>query len=115
MRDAERQREEQKWKLRDQKHAERFNKRVWHHQSLQELWSQPLSRQQVQEKVLGALGAFSERRDSAELKDKVQVRGLLMPQVASVSITWCLHAPGSARRFRHCKMHMRYWSCGFDC
>ncbi|KAL3137874.1 hypothetical protein ABBQ38_005127 [Trebouxia sp. C0009 RCD-2024] len=72
LRDRQRQQQEAQQQARKQKSLARFNKRAWVRGgcTYQDLLSGKLSREQVQGKLLGALDAYAERQDSAELRDK---------------------------------------------
>lgn len=70
-----RQQEEERRQVLEAKRTAQFNKRVWENgRGCRDLWSESMSMQQVQQKVLGALDAYVARGDPDELRDKVQAR-----------------------------------------
>lgn len=92
----EQQKKEEAVQQKEQRILKRFLKRDWGHSGFEALQSRRLSREQLQDKVWGALNAFAERRDSDELRHKVEV-SLIMLQGASMSIDMvCLLASTSA-------------------
>ncbi|KAL3162679.1 hypothetical protein ABBQ38_008724 [Trebouxia sp. C0009 RCD-2024] len=68
----EQQKKEEAVQQKEQKVLARFLKREWGHRGFEALQSRRLSREQLQDKVWGALDAFAERRDLDELRHKVE-------------------------------------------
>ncbi|KAL3162678.1 hypothetical protein ABBQ38_008723 [Trebouxia sp. C0009 RCD-2024] len=68
----EQQKKEEAVQQKEQKVLARFLKRDWGHSGFEALQCRRLSREQLQDKVWGALDAFAERRDSHELRHKVE-------------------------------------------
>ena len=98
-RDQEQQEKEKKQQQKDRESSARFNMRDWDHGHFHALQSRRLSRGQLQAKVQGVLTAYGLRKESAELRNKVEVSAGHAARCKREHHMLRLLAPSSAGRF----------------